>query len=341
MLLGNASKDVELPVPRRRLAVLRRQAGRPRLKTGDRVLLAACGDVPLSRLCRTLASAMSANTALVRQRHGPPHPKLDMSGSTARRGRRPTPAAGTRHGLLGPASPAPVGARAHVPAVRPAMHPGTQRKPHNGLLWVLNRSTMAVRRCGGGLRHGRRLRRAFGGTVNEPCTGSRTPQVAHGGHEEWTEEIRSHLEFTWSLLGRTASAPGVQAAVEAVEKRLRDPHLYLAVIGDFSSGKSTFVNALLGEELLASLGPRPATGGRRRPRFQDPRSPRTGHRTTSAAPGCRPRGPTPSRGRAPRTGRFPPQPRPRSWHGRAIFGRRRGRARAARRGEHRDADPCR
>lgn len=37
-----------------------------------------------------------------------------------------------------------------------------------------------------------------------------------------------------------------------IEQRRRDPNLYLAVIGEFSSGKSTFLNALIGEELLRS-----------------------------------------------------------------------------------------
>lgn len=38
--------------------------------------------------------------------------------------------------------------------------------------------------------------------------------------------------------------------LRAVEARLSDPRLYLAFVGEFDSGKSTFINALLRDELL-------------------------------------------------------------------------------------------
>lgn len=38
--------------------------------------------------------------------------------------------------------------------------------------------------------------------------------------------------------------------IEQIHQRRSDPNLYLAVIGEFSSGKSTFINALLRDELL-------------------------------------------------------------------------------------------
>ena len=37
---------------------------------------------------------------------------------------------------------------------------------------------------------------------------------------------------------------------QTIAKRLQDPNLYLGVVGEFSTGKSTFINALLGMELL-------------------------------------------------------------------------------------------
>jgi predicted GTPase len=40
------------------------------------------------------------------------------------------------------------------------------------------------------------------------------------------------------------------ARLEAIERRLNDPNLYLGVIGEFSSGKSTFINGLLRTRLL-------------------------------------------------------------------------------------------
>ena len=40
------------------------------------------------------------------------------------------------------------------------------------------------------------------------------------------------------------------AKLEVIERRLNDPNLYLGVIGEFSSGKSTFINGLLRTRLL-------------------------------------------------------------------------------------------
>lgn len=40
------------------------------------------------------------------------------------------------------------------------------------------------------------------------------------------------------------------AKLEAIERRMNDPNLYLGVIGEFSSGKSTFINGLLRTRLL-------------------------------------------------------------------------------------------
>ena len=38
--------------------------------------------------------------------------------------------------------------------------------------------------------------------------------------------------------------------LQKIKNRRADPNLYLAVIGEFSSGKSTFINALLRNDLL-------------------------------------------------------------------------------------------
>ena len=50
----------------------------------------------------------------------------------------------------------------------------------------------------------------------------------------------------WSSDVRTP----ILSDLEQIRSRLADPHLYLGVVGEFSAGKSTFINALLGVELL-------------------------------------------------------------------------------------------
>lgn len=64
------------------------------------------------------------------------------------------------------------------------------------------------------------------------------------------------LAFAEAVIGR-ADLPGPSRAdlatrINRIRERAADPNLYLAVIGEFSGGKSTFINALLGEPLLPS-----------------------------------------------------------------------------------------
>ncbi|MCE3555579.1 dynamin family protein [Pseudonocardia sp. RS11V-5] len=47
-----------------------------------------------------------------------------------------------------------------------------------------------------------------------------------------------------------AALAAVTGHAERVRKRLRDPALYIAVVGEFNSGKSTFINMLLRDRLL-------------------------------------------------------------------------------------------
>ena len=60
------------------------------------------------------------------------------------------------------------------------------------------------------------------------------------------EYLRS---VTTAHLGH-ADSQEVVSRIEAIEAKRRDKKLYLAVVGEFSSGKSTFINALLGFRLL-------------------------------------------------------------------------------------------
>ena len=75
-------------------------------------------------------------------------------------------------------------------------------------------------------------------------------------------EAQDHLDFARGALRHLRSGSAAHAAVgrriAAVEERMADPRHHLAVVGEFNSGKSTLVNALLGEVLLAS-NPWPTT----------------------------------------------------------------------------------
>lgn len=68
------------------------------------------------------------------------------------------------------------------------------------------------------------------------------------------EEIRHHLSFIKSLIVNrqlsTSKQPVFEQELHSIEQRLNDQTFYLAVIGEFSSGKTTFINALLRDELL-------------------------------------------------------------------------------------------
>lgn len=62
------------------------------------------------------------------------------------------------------------------------------------------------------------------------------------------------LQFTQEVIQRTEIPDSlrieIQQQVDRIRQRQQDPKLYLAVVGEFSSGKSTFINALLRDELL-------------------------------------------------------------------------------------------
>jgi hypothetical protein len=64
----------------------------------------------------------------------------------------------------------------------------------------------------------------------------------------------AHLDFAQQLVARYAwsEAKGAELrqALDRIRRRRADPGLYLAVVGEFSSGKSTMINALLRKNLL-------------------------------------------------------------------------------------------
>jgi gas vesicle protein len=83
-------------------------------------------------------------------------------------------------------------------------------------------------------------------------------------------EAKDHLLFVQSALGSIRSSSkvraGLQRRIRAIEDRLADPCHYLAVIGEFNSGKSTLINALIGDTLLTA-NPWPTTQATTRIRY--------------------------------------------------------------------------
>ncbi|MEI2579989.1 dynamin family protein [Scytonema sp. PRP1] len=67
-------------------------------------------------------------------------------------------------------------------------------------------------------------------------------------------DVEDHLQFAANIIEReeiyTALKSEIDFQINQIQKRRGDPNLYLAVIGEFSSGKSTFINALLRDDLL-------------------------------------------------------------------------------------------
>ena len=68
--------------------------------------------------------------------------------------------------------------------------------------------------------------------------------------------VREHIEYLKRLFERTGLTKERREAFEGqlrlTEERANDPTLRLAVIGEFSSGKSTFINALIRKKVLKS-----------------------------------------------------------------------------------------
>lgn len=67
-------------------------------------------------------------------------------------------------------------------------------------------------------------------------------------------KIDRHIKFLEQIIQKPSISGSVKQElskqIERIKKRCSDRNLYLAVIGEFSSGKSTFINALLRDDLL-------------------------------------------------------------------------------------------
>lgn len=64
----------------------------------------------------------------------------------------------------------------------------------------------------------------------------------------------NHIQFAKDVISRSQLPKhhrrNLDRLIQRIDERQKDPYLYLAVIGEFSSGKSTFINALLRDNLL-------------------------------------------------------------------------------------------
>ncbi len=67
-------------------------------------------------------------------------------------------------------------------------------------------------------------------------------------------DITDHLRFAEQVIQKSdlpsQSRTKLRERTQRIRSRQSDPNMYLAVVGEFNAGKSTFINALLREELL-------------------------------------------------------------------------------------------
>jgi len=102
-----------------------------------------------------------------------------------------------------------------------------------------------------------------------PTSSRRTKKLQLDGPdpiEAWID-VDDHLQFVEQVTERYDLPYDVitelHESIKQIRTRFADPNLYLAVVGEFSSGKSTFINALLRQKLLkASVLPTTATAVR-------------------------------------------------------------------------------
>lgn len=89
--------------------------------------------------------------------------------------------------------------------------------------------------------------------------GTKTTEISYNLDKTGTVHsvsVFDHTSFTRKLVGRHIHSlkrkEDLINRIETIEKRARDPCLYLAVVGEFSCGKSTFINGMLRQRLLKS-----------------------------------------------------------------------------------------
>jgi GTPase Era involved in 16S rRNA processing len=81
--------------------------------------------------------------------------------------------------------------------------------------------------------------------------------IAVDDHLQLVEQVTERYDLPYDVITE------LHESIKQIHNRFADPNLYLAVVGEFSSGKSTFINALLRQKLLkASVLPTTATAVR-------------------------------------------------------------------------------
>lgn len=85
-------------------------------------------------------------------------------------------------------------------------------------------------------------------------------EETRGTDPQYVEQLQAltnsdeHLEFIKTLLEKNfvtdSEKQQLLQQIDKIKKRSLDPNFYLAIVGEFSSGKSTFINALLRDDLL-------------------------------------------------------------------------------------------
>jgi len=99
-----------------------------------------------------------------------------------------------------------------------------------------------LRRCGIYLRCVRACDRAIPLFCTQNLTDSNMNN--YDDHIQFAENVIERSQLPESQRGE------LHQLIQRIQQRQNDPNLYLAVIGEFSSGKSTFINALIRDNLL-------------------------------------------------------------------------------------------
>ena len=82
--------------------------------------------------------------------------------------------------------------------------------------------------------------------------------------DTWKTQIEKAISSIRSVLSQNIvdipvmDRSGLEQNLKKIEEKLSEDRLKIAMIGEFSAGKSTFINALLGKKILKS-GLRPTT----------------------------------------------------------------------------------
>ena len=80
--------------------------------------------------------------------------------------------------------------------------------------------------------------------------------MQHDDPIEILSQASDHLAFAEQVLARSAvdddALADIQQNSRRLRDRIRDPSLYVAIVGEFNAGKSSFINALLRDDLLVS-----------------------------------------------------------------------------------------